>query len=227
MAFTRMSMKIFPLVLAGKLISYASQHTFLGFTLDRNLTWTPHIKQLRKKIHPACHILRSLTGRSWGKSSYSMLRLQNSTVNGLLRYSLPVLHTCASNMKNLQAGQNKSLRLHLGLPPDSPTIPTLAEAGQCPLEILRIQEILLMYLRYKTQHRQHHLLNAHLRCLNAEISSHIALLQHDIPQFAVFSEAPHCPPWILPPPIVSSHINGVENKSSESKIVLLQYTYTH
>ncbi|CAN8023881.1 unnamed protein product, partial [Ixodes persulcatus] len=117
-------------------------------------------------------------------------------------------------MKNLQAGHNKSLLLCLGLPPDSPTIPTLAEAGQFPLEIMRIQEIQRVYLRYKTQHRQHHFTNAHLRRPNAEISSHIALIQHDIPQFAVFSEAPHCPPWILPPPIVSLHINGVENKSS-------------
>lgn len=155
-----MLMKRFLLVLAGKLVSYASQHTFLGFTLGRNLTWTPHIKRLRKKIDSVRHILCCLTGRSWGKSSYSMLRLENSLVNGLLRYSLPILHTCASNMKNLQAGHNKSLWLCLGLPPDSPTIPTLAKAGQFPLEIIRIQEILRVYLRYKTQHRQHHLTNA-------------------------------------------------------------------
>lgn len=49
-AFTRKNTDRYPILIAGNAVSYGKEHTFMGVTEDRSLTWTPHIRQLKRKL---------------------------------------------------------------------------------------------------------------------------------------------------------------------------------
>lgn len=102
-ASARISVKRSPLIFAENLIPYVPATKFLGFVIDKNLTWTQPIKHLKNKLGSACNVLHCLTGSMWGKSYTSMLKLQKALINSLLRYSIPVFHSISeTNTKSIQ-----------------------------------------------------------------------------------------------------------------------------
>ncbi|GFR88576.1 RNA-directed DNA polymerase from mobile element jockey [Elysia marginata] len=52
------------LTINGQPLKYCESPTFLGLTLDRQLTFKQHVARI-KKIEPRPNTLRSLTGKSW------------------------------------------------------------------------------------------------------------------------------------------------------------------
>lgn len=223
-AFTRMSMKRFPIIFGGRVIPFVLKHKFLGFTIDKHLAWNHHTKQLKSKMASAGNVLRFLTGTTWGKSSKSMLMLQKSLINSLLRYSLPVLNNiCLSSSKSIEAELCKSLRTCLGVPPDTSSIGTIAEARALPLSVMAKQEVLRVHLRHKIQHRQHHLLDiTNLRPVSS-FGRILSSCSSNIPNYAEFHAVPSCPPWTLAVPHVNFNIPGFTKKTDQAQPVVLQH----
>ena len=55
-----------PLSLNGAPLSYVSSVRFLGLTFDKNLTWRPHIAQLRDRCQSDLQLLRVVASQRWG-----------------------------------------------------------------------------------------------------------------------------------------------------------------
>lgn len=49
MAFTKKSMRRYPILLAGHPLPYVKSYKYLGVIVDRNLTWVPEANLIRKK----------------------------------------------------------------------------------------------------------------------------------------------------------------------------------
>lgn len=75
LAFTRKNTDRYPILIAGNAVSYVKEHTFMGITRDRPLTWTPHISRLKRKLACLVNITRMTSGTSWGCSVWSLPEL--------------------------------------------------------------------------------------------------------------------------------------------------------
>ena len=50
----------------GKRLRFNPQPVYLGVTLDRSLTFGPHLKNVAEKTSKRVNIIRKLTGVNWG-----------------------------------------------------------------------------------------------------------------------------------------------------------------
>lgn len=95
-------------------IKKVSSFKYLGLVLDETLNWKPHIDQLKKKIAPACGVLRKISSFvpfRWLKSLYASLihsRLQYLVINWGTANKV--------NLRELQTLQNRCIRTILRKP---------------------------------------------------------------------------------------------------------------
>lgn len=116
MTFTRKRMDRCPLLLCGRALPYARTHRYLGVVIDRNPSLSPEIR-LCGRISAVSQVLGYLAGSRWGSTCGSMLLFHKAYVDGLIRYSLPVLQRASSTSKmKLDAERRSSLRTCLILP---------------------------------------------------------------------------------------------------------------
>lgn len=59
--FSRKLMDRYPITICGEKIPYVRKHTLLGITLDRGLTWTPHVSRLKMKLTSIVHFMRFIS----------------------------------------------------------------------------------------------------------------------------------------------------------------------
>ena len=57
----------------GKRLRFDPQPVYLGVTLDRSLTFGPHLKNVAEKTSERVNIIRKLTGVNWG-ANFTTLR---------------------------------------------------------------------------------------------------------------------------------------------------------
>ncbi|XP_064465960.1 uncharacterized protein LOC135377444 [Ornithodoros turicata] len=142
MVFTRRSFRKFPRV-DGQQLAFVRHHKYLGITIDRELTWSKHVKALSTTATTIVNVLRR--------------------ISGLLRYSLPVLHGLSSTTeRELLNIQVRSLRVCLGVLETTDTFLVLAEAKETPAHVLRNLETLRSCAPYRTRHAAHYLRDIHL-----------------------------------------------------------------
>ncbi|XP_040062051.1 uncharacterized protein LOC120836973 [Ixodes scapularis] len=224
-AFTRRRMDKYPLKIGKRTIPYVKCHTFLGITIDRGLTWSPHILYLRKKLASFSVLARFIGGTTWGATVRSLLQIYVALFVGLLRYSAPILHgTCQTNIKALRAVQARGLRGCLGLPACASTLGTVAEARATPVEILMMPETLRVHLRHTTNHSHHLLADLTFKRPHSEYSMALSKMEHYIPDDINSFNLPTIPPWRLPFPVVELDIQGIKKKSNTPLLVLKQLT---
>jgi hypothetical protein len=86
---------------------------FLGLTIDENMTWTPHIDTLSKKLNTSLYMLKqikSLSNTETAKIAYFSL------FESQLRYGLAVWGgTTKTNLKRILILQKKSIRTLAGI----------------------------------------------------------------------------------------------------------------
>ncbi|XP_040069168.1 uncharacterized protein LOC120842212 [Ixodes scapularis] len=209
MAFTRRSCKLFPIHIGEQIIPYVNKHSFLGIVIDRRLTWAPEMNRLRCKVNSYVNIMRCLSGSTWGNSA-ALIQLHKSMVLGSLRYSLPLLHRVSSTtQRGLLAQQARSLRVVLGVPRASPSAGVIAEAHEQRIEALRVQETLLHYSRFSTQHEAHHLAGLHI---SRPASSFAEVVRNHVEAFpanAAPYRHPQQAPWTWLTPTVHLSIPDV------------------
>ena len=84
---------------------------FLGLTLDRTLSWKPHIDQLISKLNSACYIIRSL------KSIISLKNLRMiyfSSVHSIISYSI-IFWVNSTYSKTIFKLQNRIIRIMMNV----------------------------------------------------------------------------------------------------------------
>jgi hypothetical protein len=110
-------------------------HRILGLILDRQLTWSPHIKTVKAKCSKRLSLLRHLAGTQWGADQSTLPRVHKmlvllsavefgSAANGSAR---------KTQLKKLDPIHNKGLRIALGAFYINRTQNLLIEAGKSTL----------------------------------------------------------------------------------------------
>lgn len=119
-------------------INYREEVTYLGFALDRKLTWKSHINKIISRSEKCLNVLRIVCKKSWGADITTSLLICNATVRSVADYGA-IFYASASNslLKRLDILQNKCLRLCLGAMKSTPTEALRAEAQELPWELRR------------------------------------------------------------------------------------------
>lgn len=223
MSFTRKYVMKYPIFILGTPVAFVKQHTILGVTLDRSLTWSPHVKRLKRKLSIFVNMVKFVSGTRWGCSVASLLQLYNVLFVGLLRYSIPLLHGMSrSTLKELESIQAQALRVCLGLPRCASNIGTLAESRAISPGILRTQETIRVHLRHLTRHSRHHLSSVAKTRPGSSFSRVVQNAKPDLPSFFENASLPNSPPWLLSTIPVILDIPGVATKRSCAPSILRQ-----
>ena len=213
-AFTRKPMSAYGISINGELISFSRSHRFLGVIIDRNLSWTPHVNYVKKRLTAICHMFRFLAGKKWGVPIPSMLQLYRVLFIGFLRYSLPAIsNTGKTNLRTIQSIQAQALKICLGLPRSASTAETIAIAQDYSITTHIITETMRTYLRHYARTPSHHL--ASLAAERPRTTYSATVGQHRSSFTAGYAPAskPVFPPWCLSRPRVHLTVPGVRKKS--------------
>ena len=98
--------------LFGQPIKLVNETRYLGVTLDKRLTWSKHIDQLRKKAAQRLGILGPLLNRRSGLSIRNGVLLYKQLIRPMMGYACPVWRFSArSHIRKLQVLQSKCLRI--------------------------------------------------------------------------------------------------------------------
>ena len=65
MAFSRKSMKKYPLIVSGRALPYVRCQRFLGVIIDRSLSWSPQVNKLCARISAISQVIRYMAGAQW------------------------------------------------------------------------------------------------------------------------------------------------------------------
>ncbi|XP_064479190.1 uncharacterized protein LOC135392405 [Ornithodoros turicata] len=227
MAFTCRAFRKFPLRVDGQQLAFVRHHKYLGITIDRELTWSKHVKALSTAATTILNVLRRISGSSWGPSYPDLRQVHISLVLGLLRYSLPVLHGLSSTTErellNIQA---RSLRVCLGVPKTTDTFLVLAEAKETPAHVLRDLETLRSCARYRTRHAAHYLRDIHLLYENSAFGAAVCRLAQSLPPPP--SRLVYAPPlWTLVLPPTDLLIPDMSRKNDTPVLAARQFALGH
>ena len=89
----------------------------MGVTLDKRLTWSPHIDQVRKKTAQRMGMLDPLLSRSSDLSVRNVVLLYKQLIRTMMDYACPAWRPAArTHVRRLQVLQSKCLRLATGAP---------------------------------------------------------------------------------------------------------------
>jgi len=106
-----------PVTLFGEPIEWVDTTRYLGVTLDKGLTWSPHIDQVRKKTAQWVGMVGPLLNRKSDISVRNGVLLYKQLIRPTMDYACPVWRSAArSHVRRLQVLQSKSLRLATGAP---------------------------------------------------------------------------------------------------------------
>ena len=107
-----------PLTLKGEVLTISRTVKYLGITLDRRLTWGPHIQAAAKKGSQAIGIAYPLVGRDSALSLANKVLLYKQVIRPTFTYGSLVWGTAApTHILKLQRVQNKFTRVATNAPP--------------------------------------------------------------------------------------------------------------
>jgi hypothetical protein len=87
-------------------------HPLLGVTLDKQLSWSKYIDQVRKKTARRLGPLGPLMNRRSGLSNRNGVLVYKQFIHPMMDYACPVWRSAArSHIKKLQVLQSKCLRI--------------------------------------------------------------------------------------------------------------------
>lgn len=100
------------LELEGNAIDPKNDVKYLGVTLDRKLSFTSHINNVRKKANAALALLYNLMNRRSKLSTKNKILMYKMLIRPIIIYGAPIWgNTCASNIRKLETIQSKILRM--------------------------------------------------------------------------------------------------------------------
>jgi len=106
-----------PVTLFGEPIEWVDTTRYVGVTLDKRLTWSPHIDQVRKKTAQRIGMLGLLLNRKSDISVRNGVLLYKLLIRPMMDYACPAWRSAArTHIRRLQVLQSKCLRLPTGAP---------------------------------------------------------------------------------------------------------------
>ena len=115
-------------------------------TLDRNLSWTPHIDTLKAETTRSLNILKVVSKVNYGADRKTLLRLYWAICKSKLDYGSQIYSSASpGTLKKLDSVHNEALRICTGAFRTSPTASLQVEAGSPPMDLQR-DELCLRYL---------------------------------------------------------------------------------
>jgi hypothetical protein len=120
MIFARASRRFIqprPVSLFGEPIQWVATTRYLGVTLDRRLTWSPHIDHISRITAQRMGLLGPLLNRRSELSIRNGVLLYKQLIRPLMDYACPVWRSAAhTHVRRLQVLQSKCLCLVTGAP---------------------------------------------------------------------------------------------------------------
>jgi ribonuclease HI len=125
------------LYITGNKINPNAEPVFLGVTLDRTLSFRPHVEEVKKKMKSRLNVLRALTGKSWGCSKEDLRLVHKTLIQSVADYCAAAWASFSnpSIKQDLEPAQNEAARIITGACRSSPTDLVLMEAGLEPLSV--------------------------------------------------------------------------------------------
>jgi hypothetical protein len=106
-----------PVGLFGEPIVWDDTARYLGVTLDKRLTWSSHIDQVRKKASQRLGVQGRLLNRRSGLSIRNGVLLFRQLIRPMMDYACPTWRSAARcHVRKLQVLQSKCLRIAAGAP---------------------------------------------------------------------------------------------------------------
>jgi hypothetical protein len=101
----------------GESIQWVETTRYLGVTVDKRLTWSPHIDQVRKKTTQRMGMLDPLLNRKNDLSVRNGVLLYRQLIRPMMDYACPAWRSTArTHVRRLHVLQSKCLRLATGAP---------------------------------------------------------------------------------------------------------------
>ena len=131
------------LTINGKAVKEADDFKFLGVRLDRNLTFTKHIKDIKAKCAKRTNILRALTGTDWGGDRKTILQLYTAIIRPIIEYCSIAYHGSLTEgqITQIEAIQNTCIRIATGALPSTRNTALLADANMLTCQERRMQQL--------------------------------------------------------------------------------------
>lgn len=110
------------LAYGGRTIEESDEVKLLGLTLDRRLTYSPHVANVIRKAKSVSSMLHPLWKHSSGMNLRNRVAIFQVFIRPILTYAIQVWNvTSARNMRRVRVIQNKFLRSTMNLRPDRQT----------------------------------------------------------------------------------------------------------
>jgi hypothetical protein len=106
-----------PVTLFGQPIEWVDTARYLGVTLDKRLTWSPHIQEVGRRTAQRMGLLGPVLNRRSALSIRNGVLLYKQLIRPMMDYACPVWRSAArTHVQRFQALQSKCLRLVTGAP---------------------------------------------------------------------------------------------------------------
>ena len=144
------------LIINNSSLSKEDNPTYLGVTLDRQLTLNQHVENVRKKADKRLNLIKHLASSNWGADKNTLRSLYLGYTRSVMDYSIVIQNICSKSTKeSLDRVQNQALRLICGGMRSSPTSACEISANIEPLEKRRKKAALELYERAKRMDASH------------------------------------------------------------------------
>ena len=115
-----------------------SSTKFLGLTLNKKLTWTPHFLQIKQDLMKTLNLLKIIKNPKYNPSRNVLLQIYRSLVRSKLEYGCPAFKKASKKtLSIINTVQNSALRMCIGALPSSPIDSIYCEAAELPPEFRR------------------------------------------------------------------------------------------
>ena len=123
---------------------------FLGLTFDSRLTWTSHIKRIKKECQSPLTMLRHLSHLDWGADKKSLEKLYKALIQSKLTYACEVFGNDKTT-EALNKIQNEALRIISGAFKSSPIKSMQVDSQMLPYDLQMLQASCRHYIRNKPE----------------------------------------------------------------------------
>jgi ribonuclease HI len=122
--------------IGGTPVPHLSTPVFLGITLDRTLTFRPHVDSLAARLGSRLQALKALSGRTWGQEESTLRMMYTATVQSTIGYGSGTYASFAkpTTLDVMNRCINRGARIITGLHKATPVGPLRAEAGVPTIE---------------------------------------------------------------------------------------------
>jgi ribonuclease HI len=223
----------FSLKINGEDVPQQDTTKYLGVTLDKRLTWTPHINTMQGKAVKRMAVMKKLAGTRWGANTRILTQVYTGSVRPHMEYASNAWSTAAqSNSENLNKVQNASMRLITGAMKTTPIAEMEKMTGLLSLQERRDEKLLRQ--SEKMKRLPTHPLHSRLQDLTKnrikrKSPNHaIKALQQKhsqvLPRGAPSEHLQDYEDWSLGTPNIILNIPGVGAKEEHSEIELKSLT---